>query len=82
MGIADTEMNSYRRRAALLAAMGLLLIAAGCFGRRPAEVSPAEIPALEERLAENPDNADAVLRYAAALFAAERCDTARVVALL
>lgn len=51
----------------------------GCAGR-PAEVSPAEIPQLEQRLAGSPNDAQTLLRYAAALYASERCDSARVVA--
>ena len=61
-----------------VACSGLLLV--GCAGGRPAEVSPEEIPALEEQLARQPDNADVVLRYSAALFARGDCDTATAVA--
>jgi tetratricopeptide (TPR) repeat protein len=43
-------------------------------------VSPAEIPELEQRLSNNPGNAQLALRYASALYAAGRCDSARVVA--
>jgi tetratricopeptide (TPR) repeat protein len=55
-----------------------LLLACGT--GRESEVSPAEIPALQEQLGEDPGNGTLLLRYAAALFAAERCDTATVVA--
>lgn len=50
-------------------------------GGRVTEVSPEDIPDLEARLTEHPDNPDLVLRYSAALFAAGQCDSARVVAL-
>jgi tetratricopeptide (TPR) repeat protein len=43
-------------------------------------VSPNEIPALERQLTAAPDDGDLLLRYAAALYAAEQCDSARVVA--
>lgn len=43
-------------------------------------MSPAEIPDLEARLSQNPSNADVLLRYGAALYAAGQCDSARVVA--
>jgi tetratricopeptide (TPR) repeat protein len=49
---------------------------AGCAGRRPAEVSPAEIPEIQEALARNPENGSLRARYAAALFAADRCEEA------
>ena len=58
-------------------ATGFLL---ACGTGRVSEVSPAEIPALQEQLSEDPDNGNLLLRYAAALFAAEQCDTATVVA--
>lgn len=67
------------RHPALLCVGVVVLV--GCAGARVAEVSPDEIPALEARLAERPNDPSAVLRYAAALFAAGRCDSARVVAL-
>jgi tetratricopeptide (TPR) repeat protein len=44
------------------------------------EVSPAEIPALEQQLTETPEDGALLLRYAAALFSAERCDSATVIA--
>ena len=59
---------------------GFALVTAGCGGGQYAEVSPEEIPQLEERLAQDPDNGDLILRYAAALFAAQQCDTARTAA--
>ena len=43
-------------------------------------VSPEEIPELEARLAREPANGEVTLRYGAALFAAEQCDSARAVA--
>jgi tetratricopeptide (TPR) repeat protein len=47
-----------------------------CLGQRPREVTPAEIPDLEASLQRQPDNAALRSRYAAALFAADRCDQA------
>ncbi len=61
--------------------MGVALSLGACGGLRPTAVSPEEIPGLESRLAEEPGNADLTLRYAAALFSAGQCDTARAVAL-
>ncbi len=61
--------------------MGVALSLGACGGLRPTAVSPEEIPELESRLAEEPGNADLTLRYAAALFSAGQCDTARAVAL-
>jgi tetratricopeptide (TPR) repeat protein len=60
-------------RVALVLAASLLT---ACIGQRPREVSPAEIPDLEARLKREPDNPALRLRYAAALFAANRCDQA------
>ncbi|MBI2071646.1 MAG: hypothetical protein HYT81_01195 [Gemmatimonadetes bacterium] len=62
---------------ALLLAASLL---AACAGRRPREVSPAEIPDLEARLEREPENIALRARYAAALFAANRCDDATAAA--
>jgi len=59
-----------------LAAIVAVAALAACAGRRPTEVSPAEIPELEARLQANPDNAALRVRYAAALFSADRCDAA------
>ncbi len=47
---------------------------------RPQPVSPEEIPSLERRIVENPDDGALQLRYAAALFAAGQCDSATAVA--
>ena len=65
------------RRVGVLAAVVVVLTACG---GRPAEVSPNEIPELEAQLTDNPEDGDVLLRYAAALFSAGRCDTASVVA--
>lgn len=51
-----------------------------CGTGRVQEISPSEIPELEQRLVDEPNNADVMLRYAAALFSAQRCDSATVVA--
>ncbi len=69
-----------RKRLHVIPAILLVLLSAACAAARPAEVSPAEIPDLEAQVTRSPDNADLVLRYAAALFTAERCDTASAVA--
>jgi len=55
-------------------------LAVGCGLGRVSEVSPEEIPALEQRLTENPRDGAVLLRYAAALFSAAQCDSAVVVA--
>ena len=68
------------RRLLAAALLGAALVAAGCAPRGPGAVSPNEIPALEQRLARTPTDGDVLLRYAAALYAAGRCDTATVVA--
>jgi hypothetical protein len=60
-------------------AAGAVVLLAAC-GGRVAEVSPAEIPALQERVAAEPGNGEVVLRLAAALYSAGRCDTAVAVA--
>jgi tetratricopeptide (TPR) repeat protein len=57
----------------------LLAVAWGC-APRPEPVSPAQIPELAGRVAREPENGPLVLRYAAALSAAGRCDTAMAVA--
>lgn len=49
---------------------------AACGGQRPSQVTPADIPDLEARLAREPDNPALRVRYAAALFADNRCDQA------
>ena len=59
---------------------GCVLLAAGCGGGQYAEVTPEEIPQLEGQLAQDPDNGDLILRYAAALYAAGRYDTAQATA--
>lgn len=64
-------------------ATGLLAAAAlwsSCSLGGPSRVSPEEIPTLEARLAQEPNHPDVTLRYAAALFAADRCDSAVAVA--
>jgi tetratricopeptide (TPR) repeat protein len=56
--------------------MGVVLSTAGCAGRGPTQVSPEELPALEAQLGRNPDDLRLRTRYAAALFAADRCEPA------
>jgi tetratricopeptide (TPR) repeat protein len=64
------------RRLARLVAFVALGAVCGCAGRRPAQVTPEEIPTLEERLRTDADNVALRSRYAAALFAADRCEEA------
>jgi tetratricopeptide (TPR) repeat protein len=49
---------------------------AACLGGGPKEVSPADIPQIEARLQRAPNNTALRARYAAVLFAANRCDQA------
>ena len=72
------DRHPYCRVAATL--IGAVLLVMGCAPKGPGAVSPNEIPALEQRLAQVPGDGDALLRYSAALYAAGRCDTATVVA--
>lgn len=57
-----------------------LLLLGACGGGRFAAVSPEDLPELQERVSQQPNNGDLVLRLSAALFAAGRCDTAMTVA--
>ena len=65
-----------------LMAGAILLFTAGCLPAGPSAVSPEEIPDLERQIRLEPRNADRMLRYAAALFAAAQCDSATTVARL
>ena len=60
--------------------VALAALGAACLPGAPSEVSPEEIPDLEARLESEPNNGTLLLRYAAALFAADRCDSATTVA--
>jgi tetratricopeptide (TPR) repeat protein len=60
--------------------LGLSCLSLACGGRRPAPVTPAEIPALQAKAQQHPNDAQIRFRLAAALLAAGRCDTATVVA--
>jgi tetratricopeptide (TPR) repeat protein len=72
-----TTSNGSNRRRPIAAALALLTVALGaCATSRTLAVSPAEIPALEQRIAVNPNDGEAVVRYAAALFAADDCQAA------
>ena len=73
-------MSGSARPARRLAPVIVLTLLAGCVGRGPQPVSPADIPQLEARLQREPDNAALRLQYAAALFAAKRCDAAATAA--
>jgi len=79
--MGDTAIR-IAKRPLILTGLGALCagLVAGCGMGRVSEVSPAEIPALEQQLAENPGDGTLLLRYAAALYSAERCDSAVVVA--
>ncbi|MBI4420603.1 MAG: hypothetical protein HY560_07230 [Gemmatimonadetes bacterium] len=77
--MAGARFGSERCIALALAAAAAVTVLA-CAGRAPARVSPQEIPDLEARLAGEPSNTALLGRYAEALFAATRCDTAQVVA--
>ncbi|NIM48101.1 MAG: tetratricopeptide repeat protein [Gemmatimonadales bacterium] len=80
--MCKSEYVLSRSRLLLLSlVLAVVPLLSACAGARPTEVSPEEIPELEQRIAEQPGNADVILRYAAALYAAERCDSARAVAL-
>ncbi len=70
----------WRRSFVPLLVVSLVTGVSGCAPRVAQQVSPEEIPDLEARLAAHPNDGDALLRYAAALYAADRCDTATVVA--
>lgn len=65
------------KSAALVVAVSLW---SSCVFGGPGEVSPEEIPQLEARLAQDPNQPDVTLRYAAALFAGGQCDSAVAVA--
>ncbi len=56
------------------------LLGVACLPGGPSEVSPQEIPDIEARLENQPNNGKLLLRYGAALFAAGRCDSAATVA--
>jgi tetratricopeptide (TPR) repeat protein len=69
-----------RHRWSLLGGVAVVALGVAACAGRPLAVSPAEMPELEARLAERPNDADVLLRYAAALYSAGQCDSARVVA--
>ncbi|MCH7475182.1 MAG: hypothetical protein IIA27_10960 [Gemmatimonadetes bacterium] len=62
--------------------VAMAIVASGCLPAGPSAVSPEEIPDLEREIRLEPRNADRMLRYAAALFTADRCDSATTVARL
>lgn len=79
--MGDVFARTALRRILLPALIGLTagsLVA--CGAAHVQEVSPVEIPELERQLSDDPNNGDVMLRYAAALFSAQRCDSATVVA--
>ena len=57
-------------------ALAALMNGLGCATVRPTAVSPNEIPELEAQLVSDPTNGEARHRYAAALFADDRCEDA------
>jgi len=65
------------RRLGVVAAVAL---GAACVPGGLPQVSPEEIPELEARLEREPANGEVMLRYGAALYAADRCDSAIPVA--
>lgn len=65
----------YQRLLKLLV-LSVPVVSVACGGTRATQVSPNEIPDLEARLESEPGNGQVLLRYAAALFAADRCDDA------
>jgi tetratricopeptide (TPR) repeat protein len=79
MGDVSTRTAAHRAFPPALVALTAGLSFA-CATGHVQEVSPAEIPELEQQLSVDPNNGDVVLRYAAALFSAQRCDSATVVA--
>lgn len=62
-----------------LGVVATILFLTGC-AARATSVSPSEIPALNERVAANPSDGEALLRLSAALFADGRCEEAIPVA--
>lgn len=68
--------RSARRLFSTTLLVGIVCADLACAGRRVAEVSPAEIPEIESVLARDPGNGPLRARYAAALFAAGRCEQA------
>ncbi|MSR06669.1 MAG: hypothetical protein EXR93_06365 [Gemmatimonadetes bacterium] len=74
------EPHSRFNAARILRGLPLLAALTACAGRGPAAVSPQEVPDLAARLQKEPDNANLLVRYAAALFAGGSCDSAQPVA--
>jgi tetratricopeptide (TPR) repeat protein len=68
-----------RYRLVLSVVLGAALATSGCAGKRTAQVSPDDIPQLEQQLAQDPSDGEVLLHYAAALFAAQRYDSARTI---
>lgn len=76
-----SQMNLPSARRSLVAGSLLVALASsGCSMGLQRPVSPAEIPALEAELSRSPDDGGTLHRYAAALFAADRCEEAVSVA--
>jgi tetratricopeptide (TPR) repeat protein len=69
-----------RPRLVLSVVVGAALATSACAGKQTARVSPEEIPQLEQQLAQDPSDGETLLRYAAALFAAQQYDSARTIA--
>src|SRR5262245_40660373 len=65
---------------AILRAALLMNAVLACAGRGPGVVSPQDVPGLQARLAKEPNNQALLSRYAAALLAANTCDSAQAVA--
>jgi tetratricopeptide (TPR) repeat protein len=77
--MCNFEVGS-RHRLLLPIAVGAALATSACAGRQTASVSPQEIPQLEQQLAQDPSNAEVLLRFAAALFAGGHYDSAATMA--
>lgn len=77
--MCNFEVGS-RYRLLLPVVVGAALATSACAGKQTARVSPEEIPQLEQQLAQDPSDAEVLLRYAAALFAGGRYDSARTMA--
>lgn len=69
-----------RHRLLMSVVVGAAFATSACAGKQTARVSPEDIPQLEQQLAQDPSDGEALLRYAAALFAAQRYDSARTIA--
>jgi len=63
----------------ILSSLGLCALIGCAASSAPPTVSPEEIPELEARVARSPRDGELLLRYSAALFTANQCDSAMAV---